>query len=157
ALEEQVGRLEERAPLGQLLDRVAAVQEHAGVAVDVRDAALARGRVAEGRIVDEEARGIRLLADLLEVHGAYGAVLDRDLVLLARAVVGDGQGVRSHGQSSPGRASAPARAGQETARCYWRGGPCYEWPGARSGSLPARPRGSVPGGRPGRAARRAGP
>jgi hypothetical protein len=44
-VQQQVGDLQERGALGQLLDRVAAVLEDPGVAVDVGDGAAAGGRV----------------------------------------------------------------------------------------------------------------
>ncbi len=100
AEEEQIRHLEERPVLGQLLDRVAPVAQDALVAVDEGDAAPARRRVLERRVVGHQAEvGLGGL-DLPQVHGADGAVLDGDLVLLARAVVGDCQGV---GHRSRGR------------------------------------------------------
>jgi hypothetical protein len=54
AVHQQVGHLEEAGLLGQLLDRVAAIQQHAGLAIDVGDGGLAgRGR-GEARVVREE-------------------------------------------------------------------------------------------------------
>ena len=47
--------LHERALLRQLLDGIAAVEQHAGITVDVGDAALARGGDAEAGIVGEDA------------------------------------------------------------------------------------------------------
>jgi len=88
--------------LGELRDRVAAVAQHALVAVDVGDAAAAGGRVHEGRVVGEQplvVGGVGL--DLLEVRGLDGAIGDGDLVGLAGSVVGDGQRV-SHGGSRRG-------------------------------------------------------
>ena len=51
ALQQQIAHLQEVALLRQLLDRVAAVQQHALVAVDVGDGGLAarRGHEARGR------------------------------------------------------------------------------------------------------------
>ena len=54
------------------------------------------GRVHERRVVGGQSRVVAGGLDLLEVGGLDDAVLDRDLVLLARAVVGDRQGV-GHG------------------------------------------------------------
>src|SRR5690606_35515322 len=55
AVEEQVAGLEEVAVLGELLDRIATMQQYALVTVDVRDLGLAaRGR-GEARIVGESA------------------------------------------------------------------------------------------------------
>ena len=53
ALEQQVAGVEEVALLGQLLDRVAAVQQLALVAVDVGDRRVARRGGQEARVVGE--------------------------------------------------------------------------------------------------------
>jgi hypothetical protein len=89
AEEDEVRGLEERAVLGQLLDWVAAVEQDALVAVDVGDAAAARGGVLKRRVVGHQAEifGVRL--DLPQVHRADRAVLDAQFVLLAGAVVGN--------------------------------------------------------------------
>jgi hypothetical protein len=53
AVQQQVADLEEVAVLGELLDRVAAVEQHARVAIDVRNGGrAARGR-HEARVVGE--------------------------------------------------------------------------------------------------------
>ena len=75
-------------------DRVAAVFEDALLAVDVGDRAAARGGVREGGVVGHQAEVVGVGLDLAEVHRADGAVADRQLVGLAGAVVGDGEGVR---------------------------------------------------------------
>ena len=90
ALDDQVGGLEIRALLGQLLDRIAAVTQDALVAVDVRDTALARSRVGERRIVGHQAEIVGTRLDLSQVHRSDRAELDGNLVLLPRAVIGDG-------------------------------------------------------------------
>ena len=54
---EQVGDLEEGRVLGELVDRVAAVEQHALVAVDVGDGRLARGGVHEAG-VDRDRAGL---------------------------------------------------------------------------------------------------
>jgi hypothetical protein len=56
AVDEQVGHLEVGGPLAELIDRIAAVLEHAGVAVDVADRAPARGGVGEGGVVGHQAK-----------------------------------------------------------------------------------------------------
>ena len=91
--EHQIGRFEVGAVLGELLDGVAAVHEDALVPVDERNAAAARGRVREGRVIRHHAEIVRPRFDLSQIHRANGAVLNRNLVLLAGAVVGDGQSV----------------------------------------------------------------
>ena len=93
AEDDQVGRLEIGRLLGQLFDGVAAVLEDALVAVDVGDRALAGRGVHEAGVVGRQPRGVVVGLDLSQVGGADGAVGDRDLVLGARAVVADCQGV----------------------------------------------------------------
>jgi hypothetical protein len=61
AVDDQVGRLDEGRVLRQLLDRVAAVTEDAGVAVDEGDAAGARPGVAEAVVVRDVPRLARRL------------------------------------------------------------------------------------------------
>ena len=53
AVEQQVAGLEEVAVLGELLDRIAAIEQHALVAVDIGDRGLAARRRGEARIVGE--------------------------------------------------------------------------------------------------------
>src|SRR5690606_27042403 len=77
--------------LGQLLDRVAAVLQDAAVAVDVGDGAARGGGVGEARVVHGQARVVLGLTDPSQVGGADAAVGDLDLVLLAGAIVSDGQ------------------------------------------------------------------
>ena len=89
----QIRGLEIVAVLGQLLNRVAAIQQHALVAVDVRDGAPAVRGVHERRVVRHQAEVIRPGLDLTQIHGADRAVLNRQLVLLARSVVDDAQRV----------------------------------------------------------------
>ena len=75
--------------LGELLDRVAAVAQDAGVAVDVRDPAAGRGGVEERRVVRHQ-------PELAEVGGVDRAVRDRDLDLVSGAVVPDAQRLVGH-------------------------------------------------------------
>ena len=80
AVREQVRDLEEMLLLRELLDRVAAVAEDPGVAVDVRDRA-ARGRRREQRLV------VRKDALLLQLGAVERAVLvDLDFDRLLRHV-----------------------------------------------------------------------
>ena len=76
AVQQQVGDLHEGALLGQLLDRIAAIQQHAGVAVDVGDLAVARGGGRERRIVGENAVIAREIGDIEHV-GADGSAAHR--------------------------------------------------------------------------------
>ena len=87
AEQKQVRRLEIVAPFGELLDGVASILQDALVPVDERDGAPAVGRVHEGRVVRHEAEVLGRGLHLPEVHRANRAVFDRQLVLLARAVV----------------------------------------------------------------------
>ncbi len=96
SLEQEVRGLEEARLLRDLLDRVAAVAQDAGIAVDVRDRAAAVRRVEECRVVGEQPAVAIGGADLREVGRPDGAVDDRDGVLLARAVVDDRQCVARH-------------------------------------------------------------
>ena len=96
AVQDQVGRLQVAALLGQLLDGIAAVVEDALVPVDEGDAALARGGVGEGGVVGHEAEVVGRGLDLPEVEGPDGAVLYGQLVGLPVAVVRDGEAVLGH-------------------------------------------------------------
>src|SRR5436309_6842885 len=123
ALDQEVGGLQERALLGELLDRVAAVEEHARVAVDVGDAAGARGGVREGGVVGDEPQRA-------QVGGTDRAVLDRDLVPPPGAVVGDGERLLRHGHL-PWRGS-PLRARRQVRSSLQFGG------GLLPGGMPPR-------------------
>ena len=78
AVEQQVADLEEVRLLGQLLDRIAAIEQHALVAVDVGDARRAVGGRGEARIVGEAAGVAVELADVDDV-GADGARSHRQM------------------------------------------------------------------------------
>ena len=72
AVHQQVGDFEEARVLGQLLDRVTAIHQHACVAIDVGDRRLAAGGRGEARIVGEAAGFLRQLRDVdagLAEHG----------------------------------------------------------------------------------------
>jgi hypothetical protein len=92
-VDEQVRDLEVAGLLGQLLDRIAPVLEDALLAVEEGDRGLRRRGVRERRVVGHEPEVVLGDLDLAEVHGADGAVRDRDLVGLAGPVVGHGQGL----------------------------------------------------------------
>ncbi len=78
AMEDQVGHLEEVALGGQVLDRVAPVQQDALVAVDEGDLGAAGGRGGEARVVGEHARLGVEPADVDDV-GAQAAAEHRQL------------------------------------------------------------------------------
>ena len=96
AVQDQVGRFEVGAVLGQLLDGIAAVAQDALVAVDVGDLALAQRGVVERRIVAHHPEVVRFHFDLAQIERADRVVGDRHFVGLARAVVGDGERVPAH-------------------------------------------------------------
>src|SRR5947208_3526962 len=102
AVEQHVRRFQERAPLGQLLDRIAAVAQDPLVAVDVADRAAAGGGVQEPRVVCREPGIVVGDLDLAQVDRSDRAVLDGELVRLAGSVVGDGQGALRHA-NRPGK------------------------------------------------------
>jgi len=74
AVEEQVGDLEERRVLGELLDRIPPVPEDARVTVEVGDRALTRRGGREGGIVEPDAG-----EELGEVRRRHTPVLQGDL------------------------------------------------------------------------------
>ena len=96
AVEQEIGDLEVRRPLGELLDRVAAVAEHAVGAVEVGDRRL-RGRGREVRGVVAVEIGIEFAQGRRGEH----TTSDRCGDGLAGAVVGDGDGL-GHVASSRG-------------------------------------------------------
>ena len=53
SVQEHVADLDEVALLGQLVDRIAAIEQHAFVTIDIRDRALAACRRLEARVVGE--------------------------------------------------------------------------------------------------------
>jgi hypothetical protein len=106
-VDEQVRGLQEVAPLRQLLDGIAAVEEDPPLAVDVGDPADARRGVEEGGVVGEEAVEVVVRhLDLLEIGGPDGAVGDRDLVGLPGPVVFHREGVGHVPESATSQASA---------------------------------------------------
>ena len=106
AEDQQVGDLEEGRALAELLDRVAAVFEDPGVAVDVGDRGAAGGRVGEGRVVGHHPEFVLVDLDLAQVEAADRVVLDRQLVGLPGAVVGDRQGLGAGGDPAVGGCGA---------------------------------------------------
>src|SRR5207244_13114821 len=71
-------RSHERALVGELLDRIAAIPQDTLVTVDVADRAATRRRVEKPRIVRHQADVVGRRLDLPQVDGADGTVLDGD-------------------------------------------------------------------------------
>jgi hypothetical protein len=88
-VDEEVGHLQVGGVLAEVLDRVAAVLEHPGLAVDVGDLAGAGCRVGEGGVECHQPEVVVVHLDAAQVHRADGPVLDLELVALAGAVIGD--------------------------------------------------------------------
>src|SRR5882762_8072148 len=90
-MQQQVRGFQISAFFGEIFDRIAAIAQDAGVAINVRDLADAGGGVVEGRVVTHHAEVFGIHLDLPEVGGADSVVRDGDLVGLARAIVDDGE------------------------------------------------------------------
>ena len=103
AVHEQVGDLEVRRLLGELLDRIAAVLEDALVAVDVGDRRSTRGRVHEGRVIRHQAEVVVVDLDVAQCQRADRPVLDRHLVRATGAVVRDREGLGRRGYAVTAR------------------------------------------------------
>ena len=96
AVDQQVGHFDVARLFRQLLDRVAAIQQHALVAVDVSDGGLAAGRRGEAGIVGEEPRFLGQLRDVDAVVAKGGfddgqndgliAGVERDLIKIGHCV-----------------------------------------------------------------------
>ena len=100
AVQQEVCDLRKGGVLGQLLDGIAAVFEDSLVTVDVGDSAAAGGRVDKPRIVGSQP-WIAFDRDLFEIGSTDRPVCDRDLVLAARTVIANAQGIRggiNHGR-----------------------------------------------------------
>ena len=68
AIEQQIGRLDEGALLGQLFDRVSPISQDALAAVDEGDRAPAGCRVEKSRVVGHQPEIVRVNLDLPEIH-----------------------------------------------------------------------------------------
>ena len=84
AVEQQVADLDEVGILGQLLDRIAAIEQHALVAVDVGDLRGAVGGRGEPRVVGE-ASGVAVETADVDDVGSDGARSHRQMRLLVAA------------------------------------------------------------------------
>ena len=114
APDEEVGDLEEGGVLGELLDRVAAVAEHALLAVEVGDRARAGSGVAVAGVVGDQS-GLGAQAADVERVVALGAGHDRQLDLAVadaqRGAGRAGRGLGAHASSS----STAARSSSSSA------------------------------------------
>ena len=79
AVEQQVAGLQEVAVFGELLDRIAAVFQDAGVAVDIGDLRLAAAGGGEAGVVGEHPRLRVELADVDDI-GPDGAAQNREII-----------------------------------------------------------------------------
>ena len=99
AVEQEVAGLEEIAVLGQIVDRIAAIEQNALVAVDIGDLGFARAGRGETRIVGEDA-GLGVKLRNVDHFGADGPVVDRKIKVLVaefqRAGLDVGAGLRVH-------------------------------------------------------------
>ena len=78
-VEQQVAGLEEVAVLGELLDRIAAVFQHAGVAVDIGDLGLAAAGRGEAGVVGEHP-GLGVELGDVDHIGPNRAAQDREII-----------------------------------------------------------------------------
>ena len=95
AVEQEIAGLEEIAVLGELVDRVAAIEQHALVAVDIGDLRFRARRRGEARIEGEHAGLAVELADI-DDRGPDRAGLDRQF----DRFVADGEGSGGSGCGS---------------------------------------------------------
>ena len=106
AVEQQVAHLEVMRLLGELVDRVAPMQQHARFAIDIGDGAVAgRGR-GKARIIGEDARLRIELADVDDL-GPVGGGVHRQIVAIA--VDRQLRGLGRFGHSGPLRFPAAAQ------------------------------------------------
>ena len=104
AVKQQVAGLEEVAVLGQIFDRIAAIEQDAFVAVDIGDLGLAACGRGKARVVGEDAG---LAVKLADVHhfGTDRSLVERErLVLVAECQLAGlgivGAGLRVHDRTS---------------------------------------------------------
>ena len=100
AAQQQVAHLHESALLGELFDRIAPVQQHAGVAVDIGDPAFAGRGHAEARVVGENPVVLGDVGDV-EYGRPDGAGLDGEQALLARGKISEFEVLVGHGVQFP--------------------------------------------------------
>ena len=128
AIEQQVTGLEEVAVLGELLDRIAAIEQDAFIAVDVGDLGFtARGR-GEAGIVSEHAALAIKLGDVEHVR-ADRALVDREVPVLVsdgNRTVGIGGGFGVHGRALGIGSGQRACENQRREACRGGGKPGFQ-------------------------------
>ena len=112
AVEQQIASLEEVAVLGQVFDRIAAVEQDAFVAVDIGDLGFAAGGRGEAGIVGEDAGLAVKLADVQNLRTDCSVVERKRPVLVAKrqlAGLDVGAGFRVHDRILAGVAASTVR------------------------------------------------
>ncbi|MPM66873.1 hypothetical protein SDC9_113785 [bioreactor metagenome] len=136
-VDQEVGDLEVAAPLGELLDRVAAVVEDALVTVDVGDRGMAGGRVEHAGVEGHQAMAVGV-ADPEQILRPQRPLGDRKLVGLPGAIVANGQSLSHVGTiGSPGVRSGDGWASAASRRVVDRHH--HPRPGPRPRPPPAGP------------------
>jgi len=102
AVQQQIRDLKKRALFGELFDGVAAIEQHALVAIDEGDVTLAATGGGVARVVGEIAQIAVERADIDQIRPMRAAA-HRCFALLAGGVVGDGNGLVGHAYSSAWR------------------------------------------------------
>ena len=150
AVEQQVAGLQEVAVLGQLLDRIAAIEQDALVAVDIGDLGLAARRRGEAGVVGEHAALAVELGDVEHVR-ADRAVVDREIPVLvadgdrAGLFVGVRLGVHgralelaaSSARETVGRKGVTPGSGVRVPAAFWVAHPSVRCKIAQGVQLPA--------------------
>ena len=93
SLHDQIGRFEIGRFFRYLLDRVSAVPQDALLAVDITDGTAAGGRVGQRRVETDQTGTVVVQANLGQVGGLNGILVDRELKLLASSIVCNGKGI----------------------------------------------------------------
>src|SRR2546428_13464865 len=96
AMDQEIGRLEKAASIGQLLDGITPVAENATLAIDIGDGTATAGRVEEGGIVAHHSGAGPVRRDLLELGGRDRTIPNGNLVAAAVSVIGDGKRLVGH-------------------------------------------------------------
>src|SRR6202050_1281134 len=78
-MQNQVSRFDVGALLRQFLNRITAILKNSGIAIDVSNAADARGGIGECRIVADQAKIALVHLNLAQIDGLNRIVLNRNL------------------------------------------------------------------------------